>query len=375
MDDGYFDRCRFSHMSYGLLLDLFSCALMLPDCIPSCSRYQPAWNNGIGCKGQFDWYMYPTPAACPCRDEQRAADSGDGMSDDDVVVVKQEEYEDNVQQGRLFSQQSLLPNGAGEAKVPEAEAEAEPGAAVAAKEEEYSDDEEKVKEEEEEEEEEEQDEAEREWTAILPVPLHYLCLRTLTTPAFRIFLRAAMGQSGTEDGVHVIMHQQPCDARTPLKWGHVVLYGTREEVHKGKRALCAVMDSGYQHRADGRLLVQVVQSMNQQAAWEGQAADLALMAGGEWNISPQDFDNGQSGEPARRRRRVGSETEEEEEEDEVDNDDDTDWTAEDGEQSADELPPRFRRRFGPSSSGEEEDDDDDESWASGRGYDLGVRSA
>ena len=111
-----------------------------------------------------------------------------------------------------------------------------------------------------------------EWTAILPVPLHYLCLRALNAPAFAIFLRSAMGQTERDNGVHVIMHQQPCDSRRPLMWGHVILYGSKEQVERGTRALSGVMDSGYQYKADGRLLVAVVQDMHAETAQQTRAA-------------------------------------------------------------------------------------------------------
>jgi len=365
MDDGYSDRCRFSHKPYHLMLALTDSQLQYPDenilplCLPSCNRYQLPWNEGVGCSSLFHWFMYPTPAQCPCREVHRAVqEMGGGMSDDDVIVLKQEEYDNHIHQRQQQEQQL-------QHAVAEAESEASPGSEaeeneseVAAKEEDSS--------EEEESEAEDAEEADPEWTAILPVPLHYLCLRTLTTPAFRIFLRAAMGQSTTESGVHVIMHQQPCDARTPLKWGHVILYGTRDEVEKGKRALCAVMDSGYQHTADGRLLVAVVQSLNEEAVWQSRDAERLMLGGGQWHArrAYQAWEAEQSDEPPRRRRRGELVSNGQVYNEEHDDDDDEDnWLTEEDD-SSDASPPRDRRRGGPAIHGVDYDgaSDEDEKW-------------
>ena len=318
MDDGYSDRCRFMHEPYHVMLALTAPLTHysddeLPQCIPSCKQYRLQWNEGFGCSSHFHWWMFRTPVECPCQ----AAMGGvrlseeDGMSDDDdVIVIKQEEYESNVQQHQQHRQLQRD-------QQPQSDAQAVDNKVIRQSEEDGKEDEEEALDSDDEE---SASEADEEWTAILPVPLHYLCLRALTTPAFELFLRTAMGQTDRDSGVHVIMHQQPCDARTPLKWGHVILYGTKEEVDRGKRALCAVMDSGYQHKADGRLLVAVTQALNNEAAGGAQAG-WQPVSDSMYEQSDDDDDCLADGPPFRRAA----------DDDELDYDDgdDEEWTTED----------------------------------------------
>jgi len=282
----------------------------VPPCLPSCAHYRQQWNEGFGCSSHFRWWLFPTPAECPCRGGRQAKDE-DGMSDDDVIIVKQEEYANNVQQRQQHRQQQRQNVPEADIKIAQeaAEAKEEKGEAADDDEEDESDNE----------------ETDQEWTAILPVPLHYLCLRSLTSAAFTSFLRAAMGQTERDSGVHVIMHQQPCDARKPLMWGHCILYGSKEEVEAGKRALCAVMDSGYQHTADGRLLVAVYQHLKatQAAARQQAVAADAAQAMGEamYEESDDDEDDEWVDPPLRRAADDGEEYD--------DDGDDEEWTTED----------------------------------------------
>lgn len=284
----------------------------MPDCLPSCSAYRQQWNEGFGCSSQFKWWMFPTPAECPCRETRRAMEADeDGMSDDDVIVIKQEEYTNNVHQRRQLKQQQQQRRQGG--------AEVENKVSREVKEE---------REEKEETEEDGNDESnmaaeEEEWTAILPVPLHYLCLRALTTPAFHLFLRTAMGQTERDSGVHVIMHQQPCDARTPLKWGHCILYGSKAEVERGKAALCAAMDSGYQHSADWRLLVAVIQQLKDEEARRARAAAWAMRPMGDVTGEPM-YERSDDDEWMDRPHRRAAEDEDEEEE-EADDGEEEEW--------------------------------------------------
>ena len=315
LGDGYSERCRFMHEPYNLMLALTAPSASfheddMPLCIPSCDRYRLKWNEGFGCSSQFQWWMFPTPAQCPCREARSAIKSDeDEMSDDDVIFIKQEEYNDGVQQRQQLRQQQ-------QHEVPLVDDKA----VLDAKEEKEE------AEDEEEGDEESELEADEEWTAILPVPLHYLCLRALTTPAFSLFLRSAMGQTERDNGVHVIMHQQPCDARKPLMWGHVILYGTKEEVEKGKRALCAIMDSGYQHKADGRLLVMVTHYMREEEARRALVAEAGSQSMGdamyEQSDEDQDDDVNEWHDPPLRRAA-------DDDEKDYDDGDDEEWTTED----------------------------------------------